>query len=114
MWSTDYNRSLLRYDPRDWLRKVTVPSFVAAGELDVRTCPEENIPAIKNSLEERCRDVTTHVYPGLSHWLIRPAKMDYNHLVYGIDLTEETILDPLVLSDVVNWCSERLGIPDHK
>lgn len=114
LWTTDYNRSLLRYDPRDWLRKVTVPSFVAAGELDVRTCPEENVPEIKRCLEERCKDVMVRVYSGLSHSLVWPARMDYNHLVYEIDLTQETILDPQVLADVVDWISGHLAIGERQ
>jgi len=61
-------RDFLTHDPRPTLAKVTVPVLALAGSLDLQVPAEENISALRATLEAAGhRDHTLLVLPGLNH-----------------------------------------------
>ncbi len=66
--STPEIRSLLSYDPRPALAKVTVPVLAVIGSKDLQVLANQNLPALRTALSAN-RDVTAVELPGLNHLL---------------------------------------------
>lgn len=62
----------LTFDPSSWLRKVTVPVYLALGELDVQVPPSLHEAPIREALRQH-KEATIKVYPGANH-LFQRAK----------------------------------------
>jgi hypothetical protein len=102
-FSTPWFQYFIRYDPREALRKVTVPVLALFGSLDTQVDADQNMPAVKKALEGNS-DVTVRSMPGLNHM--------FQHAVTG-GVGEYTEIDetisPEVLDIVTEWISARFG-----
>lgn len=98
-------RSFLDVDPRSALRRVRAPVLAVGGELDLQVDPQQNLPEIREALEQAGNpDVTTRAFPGLNH-LFQTAETgspeEYSRI-------EETMA-PVVLETVSEWILTRFG-----
>jgi pimeloyl-ACP methyl ester carboxylesterase len=61
-------RTMLTYDPKPTLRKVTVPVLAIVGEKDLQVPPKENLALIEEALAAGGnKQVTIQMLPGLNH-----------------------------------------------
>jgi pimeloyl-ACP methyl ester carboxylesterase len=101
--STPWYRDFIRFDPRVYLRQVTVPVLALNGALDTQVIHTQNLPAIEAALAEAGNtDVTTRSMPGLNHM--------FQHATTGgigeYAEIDETI-SPEVLEIIYTWIAER-------
>ena len=102
---TPWFQSFLQLDPRQALRKVTVPVLALNGTLDLQVVATQNLPAVAAALAQAGnRDVTVHSLPGLNH-LFQHATTGTMTEYGGID---ETIA-PEVLATISEWIVTRFG-----
>jgi pimeloyl-ACP methyl ester carboxylesterase len=92
-------RYFIAYDPAPALRKVKCPVLALGGEKDLQVPPKQNLPAIRQALEEAGNtNVEIDELPGLNH-LFQTAKTgapsEYSEI-------EETI-SPVVLTKISSW-----------
>ena len=92
-------RYFLTYDPRTALRKVTCPVLAINGSLDKQVLPIQNIPPIREALEEAGnKHFEIDELPGLNH-LFQTTKTgaptEYAHI-------EET-MSPVALEKISSW-----------
>lgn len=95
-WFLDF----VRYDPAPALRAVQCPVLVLQGELDLQVLPEQNLPAIRDALEDNHR-VNIVRFPGLNH-LFQTAKTGLPAEYASIEQT----LAPEVLTTMSDWLNE--------
>ena len=100
---SEWFQFFVRFDPREALRKVTVPVFALNGTLDLQVDPDQNLPAIEKALAEAGNeDVTVRRFEGLNHL--------FQHASTGLPAEygqiEET-LAPEVLLAVSSWIGDR-------
>jgi fermentation-respiration switch protein FrsA (DUF1100 family) len=92
-------RFFFSYDPGEALRKLTIPVLALNGSLDRQVPPEQNLPAIRKSLEEAGNEhFEIAEMPGLNH-LFQTAKTGAATEYARI---EET-MSPAVLEKVAAW-----------
>jgi pimeloyl-ACP methyl ester carboxylesterase len=101
--STPWYQYFIRFDPRVYLRQVTVPVLALNGALDTQVIHAQNLPAIEAALAEAGNtDVTTRSMPGLNHM--------FQHATTGgigeYAEIDETI-SPEVLEIIYEWIAER-------
>lgn len=95
----------LRYDPREALRKVTVPVLALNGTLDLQVVDTQNLPAVESALAETGnKDVTVRSLPGLNHMFQHATTGTVSE--YGE--IDETI-SPDVLEIIRQWITTRFG-----
>lgn len=92
-------RYFLTYDPATALRKVRCPVLAINGSLDKQVLPDQNLPAIRNALEE----ADNHHFeidelPGLNH-LFQTAKTGAPDEYAQIEETTS----PLALEKISSW-----------
>jgi pimeloyl-ACP methyl ester carboxylesterase len=105
MLITPWFRYFLTFDPREALRKVTVPVLAVNGELDLQVDPKQNLPEIERALREGGnRDVTIKEFAKLNH-LFQTASTGLP-AEYG--QIEETF-SPDVLKMITDWILARFG-----
>jgi len=103
--SSPWFRYFLTYDPREALRRVTVPVLVVNGSLDLQVPADQNVPEIEAALREAGNhDVTVRVFEGLNH-LFQPATTGSPNEYATI----ETTFSPEVLDVMAGWILERFG-----
>jgi len=103
--SSPWFHHFIRFDPRVYLRQVTVPVLALNGALDTQVIHTQNLPAIEAALAEAGNtDVTTRSMPGLNHM--------FQHATTGgigeYAEIDETI-SPEVLEIVYRWIAERFA-----
>ncbi len=96
---TPWMRYFVNYDPATALRKVTCPVLAINGEKDVQVSPSQNLPAIRQALqEERNKNSEVDELPGLNH-LFQTAKTgaigEYQEI-------EET-MSPVAMEKIASW-----------
>lgn len=96
---TPWFRYFLTYDPKTALRKVHCPILVLNGSKDLQVPPKENLPAIKEALDQAGnKDVTIKELTGLNH-LFQTCKtgspLEYSKI-------EET-MSPVALQTISDW-----------
>jgi pimeloyl-ACP methyl ester carboxylesterase len=101
--STPWYQYFIRFDPRPFLRQVTVPVLALNGALDTQVIATQNLPALEAALAEAGNtDVTTRSMPGLNHM--------FQHATTGgigeYAEIDETI-SPEVLEIIYRWIAER-------
>jgi pimeloyl-ACP methyl ester carboxylesterase len=101
--STPWYQYFIHFDPRVYLRQVTVPVLALNGELDTQVIHTQNLPAIEAALAEAGNtDVTTRSMPGLNHM--------FQHATTG-GISEYAEIDetisPEVLEIIYTWIAER-------
>jgi len=100
---TPWFQFFIRYDPRDALRKVTVPVLVLNGTLDLQVVESQNLPAVQAALAEAGNThVTALAMPDLNH-MFQHAKTGAVSEYATID---ETVA-PEVLETIDQWIAER-------
>lgn len=98
-------RYFLRYDPVTSLRRVSVPVLAINGSLDLQVQPAQNLPPIREALQEAGNpDVTVLELPGLNH-LFQEAKTGSPSEYAEIEQT----MSPVALRTVGDWIVERFG-----
>lgn len=96
-------RYFISYDPRTVLAKVQCPVLALTGEKDLQVPPEQNLPAIQQTLlQGQAKDVTIKELASLNH-LLQTAK---SGLVTEYGEIEETI-SPLPLKEISDWLTSR-------
>lgn len=102
---TPWFRFFLTYDPREALRRITVPVLAIQGELDLQVDADQNLPQVRAALEAGGNpDVTVRRLPGLNH-LFQRARTGSPSEYFQL---EET-LAPEVLDLVAQWILERFA-----
>ena len=92
-------RYFMAYDPATALRKVTCPVLAINGEKDMQVPPKQNLPAIREALEQAGnKHFEVDELPGLNH-LFQTAKTGSPAEYASI---EETI-SPVALDKVSSW-----------
>jgi uncharacterized protein len=98
-----WHREFMAHDPREDLRRITVPVMALTGAKDLQVDPAD-LEVIAASVPG---GATIHLVPDLSHTLRRqPGPPSLN--AYKKELREP--VDPLVLGAVVRWCREVTGL----
>lgn len=97
-------RYFLAYDPLPTLRKVRQPILILQGELDRQVTADQAELLAKAAREAGNRDVTSRVFPGLSH-LFLPAKT--GAVIEYSTLSTNAIPDD-VMKQLTDWLVEKL------
>jgi uncharacterized protein len=98
-----WHREFMAHDPREDLRRITVPVMALTGAKDLQVDPAD-LELIAASVPG---GATIHLVPDLSHTLRRqPGPPSLN--AYKKELREP--VDPHVLGAVVRWCREVTGL----
>ncbi|MEQ9297788.1 MAG: hypothetical protein RIF33_04450 [Cyclobacteriaceae bacterium] len=106
LYLTRWYKAQLTYHPNDVLPKLTTPSLVINGSLDVFQSPDLNFPAIQKALfKARNTDFTLMVAPQVNH-VMQEAKTGLPTEYGKLDNT----VSPVVLSTVTNWIQTRFGV----
>ncbi len=108
VYTSDWYRSFLGYDPAtDW-EQVTVPVLGIFGGLDVQVIAESNEAALREALQAAGNeDVTTLTIPDANHLFqaaVTGAYAEYGEL-------EPDFVDGFV-ETVVDWVAERAGVAE--
>jgi uncharacterized protein len=100
-----WTREFMAYDPREDLRRITVPVLALTGEKDLQTRPED-VDVIAATVPA---PVEAHRVPDLTHTLrLQPGPASLR--AYRQELKEP--VDPDVLGTVVQWCRLVTGLAD--
>ena len=98
-----WHREFMAHDPREDLRRITVPVMALTGAKDLQVDPAD-LEVIAASV---LGGTTIHLAPDVSHTLRRqPGPPSLN--AYKKELREP--VDPRVLGAVVRWCREVTGL----
>ncbi|SFE56370.1 alpha/beta hydrolase family protein [Blastococcus tunisiensis] len=98
-----WHREFLAHDPREDLRRLTVPVLALTGEKDLQVDPA-HLTTIRATVPA---EVTAAVVPDLTHTLRRqPGRPSMG--AYRKELRKP--VDPAVLTTVVGWCREVTGL----
>lgn len=104
MWSSEYYRNFLRYDPAPILEKVACPVLALNGEKDLQVTPEENLAGISEALKRGGNtNVTVVALPNLNH-LFQNCKTGSPE---EYDEIEETF-SPIALKEISDWIIEQV------
>jgi len=102
--NTPWVRFFLTYDPAPTLAKVRIPVLAINGELDLQVPPNQNLPLMRQILEDSGNlDYTVEELPGLNHLFqtaVTGAPSEYVRI-------EETI-SPVALELMSQWILERV------
>ncbi len=102
--NTPWVRFFLTYDPAPTLAKVRVPVLAINGEFDLQVPPNQNLPLMRQILEDSGNlDYTVEELPGLNHLFqtaVTGAPSEYVRI-------EETI-SPVALELMSQWILERV------
>jgi len=102
--NTPWVRFFLTYDPAPTLAQVRVPVLAINGELDLQVPPEQNLPVMRQVLQESGNpDYNVQELPGLNH-LFQTATTGSPSEYVSI---EETIA-PVALELMSQWILERV------
>ena len=103
MYTSQWFRYFINYNPRPTLEKIKVPVLAVNGENDLQTAPKENLSLIEAGLKAGGnKDVTIVSFPKLNHLFQTSRKgaiAEYTQI-------EETI-SPAVLETIANWILKR-------
>lgn len=96
-------RFFTTYDPATTLRKITMPTLVLNGELDLQVSAAQNVPPIEAALREAGnKEFTVRRFPNLNH-LFQTAQTGF---VAEYAQIEETMA-PVVLETIADWVGRR-------
>ena len=98
-FTTSWFQTILMYDPRLTLEKVTCPVLALSGERDLQIPPKENLAAIKMALgKAKNPHVVIKELPQLNH-LFQEAQTGLPDEFATIEQT----FSPIALTEIVNW-----------
>ncbi|WP_339724458.1 alpha/beta hydrolase [uncultured Paraglaciecola sp.] len=89
----------IKTDPKTFLAKVTVPSFVISGGKDLQVPAPQNIDGFIQTIDKQW--LTYKIYPNLNH-LLQPADKGLPAEYASIDTT----LSPQVVKDIHLWLTQ--------
>ncbi|MEM9373478.1 MAG: alpha/beta fold hydrolase [Planctomycetota bacterium] len=99
-------REFITLDPRDYLRKVSVPVLALNGSLDTQVTIDQNLAQIEIALGEgACPSFTSVRLDGLNH-LFQPATTG----MLGEYATIETTFDEHALGVISGWVAATTGV----
>ena len=100
-----WKRFYLRYDPRDAIRALAVPTLVLNGERDTQVDPRLNLPIMRRELAKApTKDVTVKMLKGLNH-LFQTSETGQ---VDEYAQIEET-MNSAVLTLISTWIKSRIA-----
>ncbi len=106
MVQSPWFRSFLVLDPAESLERVTCPTLVLNGSLDVQVVAAQNVgPIVDALLAGGNSDVTAHVLPGLNHLFQRATRGTLDEYA-----RIETTIEPEVLELISDWIRARTGL----
>jgi len=105
LFTSDWIRLFLSYDPVTTLREVRCPVLAIAGSKDLQVPPRENLAAIRAALSAN-PDATVTELPGLNH-LFQPA-VTGSPFEYG---SIEVTLAPEALEVITHWVRQHTDRP---
>lgn len=99
LWSTNWYRYFLNYNPSLTLEKVSCPVLALNGEKDLQVTPKENLSAIRSALSKGGNEnVTVKELP------------NHNHLFQNCEIGSPTeyskikeTFSPLALQEISDW-----------
>lgn len=98
-----WSRFVFRYDPRDALARVSVPTLALIGERDLQVIPERHLSAIAEAVRSGGNeDITAQILPGLNHFFQEAetgSPAEFGQI--------EQTLSPAALEVVSAWIGER-------
>ncbi len=104
--ASPWMRRFLSLDPKQYLRKVTVPVLALNGTLDTQVIPDLNLPAIEKTLSDAGNpDVTCLGINGLNH-LFQNCKTGSPTEYSSISET----FAPAALEKISSWIRQRTGL----
>jgi fermentation-respiration switch protein FrsA (DUF1100 family) len=96
-------RFFATYDPAATLRRITIPTLVLNGELDLQVSAAQNVPPIEAALRAAGnKEFTIRRFPNLNH-MFQTASTGF---VAEYAQIEETIA-PVVLETIADWIGRR-------
>jgi pimeloyl-ACP methyl ester carboxylesterase len=102
-FTTPWFRYFLTYDPATALRKVTCPVLAINGEKDKQVLPQQNLPPIRQALEQASnKHFEVDELPGLNH-LFQTAKTGSPAEYAGIEETMSLV----ALEKMSSWISKQ-------
>jgi len=99
----DWYRTLVNYDPADWVPQMHQPVLVLQGNLDLQIVAEPNVSGLRSLLAEHS-DAEIVVMDGLNH-LFQPAQTGQMSEYPQI----ETTFDPEAMDIISTWINTRFG-----
>ncbi len=103
IYSRDWFRYFIRYDPSVFLSRIDVPVLALNGSLDVQVPADENLAAIARALAHG-RDVTVRELDGLNHLFQRATTGAIGEYA---DIAET--FAPVAMTIVSDWILTRFG-----
>ena len=101
--NTPWMRRFLVLDPRDWLRRLTIPVLAVWGENDLQVPPAQNLPAAREALAGNPR-AELKVLSMLNHLF----QLSATGKVSDYAKIEETV-NEIALREVVGWIVRTTG-----
>jgi len=101
--NTPWMRRFLVLDPRDWLRRLTIPVLAVWGENDLQVPPAQNLPAAREALAGHPR-AELKVLSMLNHLF----QLSATGKVSDYAKIEETV-NEIALREVVGWIVRTTG-----
>jgi len=102
--TTPWFRYFIRFNPENYLKKVSCPVLAINGEKDLQVPVKENLAGIKNALEAAGnKNFVTKELPGLNH-LFQPSKTGSPSEYAEI---EETF-SPIALNEISRWIQQQV------
>lgn len=99
--TSPWYRFFIRYNPADYLCKVTIPVLAINGEKDIMVNCQQNLGNVNRYLAHN-KDVTTLSYPNINHLLLpclRGTQDEYP--------TIKEDVPSYILKDIVSWIKKR-------
>jgi len=100
-FESNWMRTFVTLDPREYLRRTTQPVLVLNGSKDLQVLVDQNIPEIKEALADN-PDVTVTVFEDLNHLFQRAE----TGAIYEY-ATIQTTIEPEVLETIADWIADR-------
>lgn len=98
-----YMRYFLRFQPEQYLTKVTIPTLALNGEKDVQVKCKENITAIKSAFKKsgQKKNLKVKTYKHMNH-LFQTSETGEGSEYF----TNEETFNEGVLEDILKWLSK--------
>ncbi|MBQ4829469.1 alpha/beta fold hydrolase [Alteromonas sp. MMG017] len=98
--TSEWMQYFIKTDPKDYLRKLSLPVFAVHGAKDLQVPVRQNLDGFIQSIDKQW--LTYKIYPNLNH-LLQPADKGLPEEYAGISTT----LSPEVVEDISLWLAQQ-------
>ena len=98
--TSEWMQYFIKTDPKDYLRKLSLPVFAVHGAKDLQVPVRQNLDGFIQSIDKQW--LTYKIYPNLNH-LLQPADQGLPEEYAGISTT----LSPEVVEDISLWLEQQ-------